>query len=288
MKKILTVISVVCLLQASSYAQENMKELNERLKQSEKNITDSLKKYIKNLPELTSMKQMEEIKNLQNDNAELKSIKSSLENDKKQLQSANSNELAKLKEDLNESKKEINTANSARVTAENEKNSIVNRNTSEWESFTKSYLKNEKFISDELYSLLKTKISANYQLKNELDIFQKNSIYLKAADGFIYEGKGDFKLVYSNLKNQIDNSNYSKQAQYQVDIQRMFDLVIFLSKELNDKLEVIKASNTESLRTDELKNWRYYRIGEKFPFIVDHIQKNYKKHTPFNFDPKNP
>ena len=288
MKKILTVISVVCLLQASSYAQENMKELNERLKQSEKNITDSLKKYIKNLPELTSIKQMEEIKNLQNDNAELKSIKSSLENDKKQLQSANSNELAKLKEDLNESKKEINTANSARVTAENEKNSIVNRNTSEWESFTKSYLKNEKFISDELYSLLKTKISANYQLKNELDIFQKNSIYLKAADGFIYEGKGDFKLVYSNLKNQIDNSNYSKQAQYQVDIQRMFDLVIFLSKELNDKLEVIKASNTESLRTDELKNWRYYRIGEKFPFIVDHIQKNYKKHTPFNFDPKNP
>jgi hypothetical protein len=288
MKKILILISILCLLKTNTHAQENLKEINEKLKQTEKNITDSLKKYIKNLPELTSIKQIEEIKNLQNENAELKLIRSSLENDKKQLQSSNSNELTKLKEDLKELTKENTIANNAKITAENEKNSIISRNNNEWESFTKSYLKSEKFISDELYNLLKTKISTNFQLKSELDIFQKNSVYLKAADGFIYEGKGDFKTVYSNLKNQIDNSNYSKQAQYQSDIQKIFDVIIFLSKELNDKLDVIKASNTESLRTDELKNWRYYKIGEKFPFIVDHIQKNYKKHTPFNFDPKNP
>ena len=68
----------------------------------------------------------------------------------------------------------------------------------------------------------------------------------------------------------------------------MFDLFLIIADGLVDKLNVIKESNTKSLRTDELQNWRYYKLAINFPYLKDLVQKNFEKHTPLNFDPKNP
>ena len=249
---------------------KKLRELELMILKLEKSLKDSLTASMTKLPSMVNQQQLDAIKSLTLQNEALIQEKKNLEIEKARLMS------------------EKNTLSADKIKAEGEKNAALAVKSSEWESYISNYLKKEKFISDDLYNKLKSQISSNNVLKNDLDVFQIQSKRLAAAEDFLYAGKGDFKTVYTNFKMTIDASKYPEQASSQKEFKAMFDLFLIIADGLADKLNVIKESNTESLRTDELQNWRYYKLAINFPYLKDLIQRNFVKHTPLNFDPKNP
>ncbi len=258
------------------------------IKNLKQNLIDTLTTSLKSLPNMVNQEHFDEVNRLNNEILSLKNVNGSIEAEKNKLILEKLNAESKLNTQKNEYEKEISALKTEKAKAESEKNSATASKVLEWEAYTRSYFKNEKFISDDLYNKLKIQVSTNSFLKSDLDSFQIQSKRLTATEDFLFAGKGDFKSVYKAFKNKIDNTKYPKQANSQKELQPMFDLFLIFADGLYEKLEVIKGSNTEALRTDELKKWRYHDLAINFPYLRDIIQKNYKKHTPLNFDPKNP
>lgn len=267
---------------------KKLQAIEQLIKNLEQQLKDSLTKTLKNLPSMVYQDQLDAIKSLTSQNDALIQEKLKLQADMASLTNNKNSAEAKLTTQKNEYETKITSLEKEKTKAETDKNTALANKTSEWEAYIKSYVKNEKFISTDLFNKLKVQISSNATLNSDLETFQIQSKRLAAAEDFLYVGNGTFKAVYSDFKNTIDAAKYPKQANAQKELQAMFDLFLIISDGLYEKLDVIKASNTETLRTEELKSWRYYKLAVNFPYLKDLIQKNFKKHTPLNFDPKNP
>lgn len=267
---------------------KKLQAIEQLIKNLEKQLKDSLTKTLKNLPSMVYQDQLDAIKSLTSQNDALMQEKLKFEADMASLIVYKNSAEANLNNQKNDFEKKIGFLEKEKTKAETDKNTVIANKTSEWEAYIKSYVKNEKFISTDLFNKLKVQISSNATLTSDLETFQIHSKRLAAAEDFLYLGNGTFKTVYTDFKNTIDAAKYPKQANAQKELQAMFDLFLIISDGLYEKLDVIKASNTEILRTEELKSWRYYKLAVNFPYLKDLIQKNFKKHTPLNFDPKNP
>ncbi len=152
-------------------------------------------------------------------------------------------------------------------------------------TYVEKFLQSEKFISDDLASNLRNHISTP-SLQSKLDTFLINAKIIKASEEFLYEGKGNFNLIYPNLKNGISNSKFKAQIKAQKEMLNMYSLFIIYADALINKLETIKASKNVETRTDELTNWKFYQFAILFPYLKENITKNYKIHTPLNIDTK--
>lgn len=272
----------------SSAELKKLQAIEQLIKNLEQQLKDSLTKTLKNLPSMVNQDQLAAIKSLTSQNDALIQEKLKLEADMASLIVYKNSAEANLNNQKIEYEKKISSLEKEKTKAEIDKNSVLMNKSSEWEAYAKIFMKNEKFISTDLFNKMKVQISSNATLTSDLETFQIQSKRLAAAEDFLYVGKGDFKTVYSDFKNIIDAVKYPEQASSQKELQAIFDLFLIISDGLYEKLDVIKASNTETLRTEELKSWRYYKLAVNFPYLKDLIQKNFKKHTPLNFDPKNP
>lgn len=267
---------------------KKLQAIEQLIKNLEKQLKDSLTKTLKNLPSMVYQDQLDAIKSLTSQNDALMQEKLKLEVDMASLIVYKNSAEFNLNNQKNDFEKKIGLLEKEKTKAETDKNTVLANKSSDWEAYSKIYLKNEKFISTDLFSKLKVQVSTNAMLTSDLETFQIQSKRIAAAEEFLYVGKGDFKNVYNDFKNPIEVVKYPKQASAQKELQAMFDLFLIISDGLYEKLDVIKASNTETLRTEELKSWRYYKLAVNFPYLKELIQKNFKKHTPLNFDPKNP
>jgi hypothetical protein len=267
---------------------KKLQVIEDMIKKLELSLKDSLKNTLKNLPSMVNQEHINEVTRLTQERDALIQSKISLETEKNKIIAEHYLAESKVNTDKAALQNKISSLEAENRKIESENMSILSKKTSEWEVYTTSYIKNEKLISDDLFSKLKLQISKKFLLQNELETFQIQSKRLSAAEDFLFLGKGDFKLVYSNFKNVIDASKYPEQAKAQKELQSMFDLFLILAFELNSQINVIKNSTNVSLRTDELNSMIYYSIIINFPYLKELIQKNYNKHTPLNFDPKNP
>ena len=269
---------------------KKLQAIEQLIKNLEQQLKDSLTKTLKNLPSMVFQEQLDAIKSLKSQNDALIQEKLKLETEMTSLiiyknsAEANLNNQkngadAKLTAQKNEYENEITKLNREKAKAESDKNTLLAYKSSEWEAYAKIYLKNEKFISTDLFNKLKVQISSNAMLISDLETFKIQSKRLAAAEDFLYVGKGDLKTVQTDFKNIIDASKYPEQANSQKELQAMFDLFLVLTKEFNAMLGPIKDVS-ESIRKSEIDNWRYYRIAVNFPYLKAKMQENYSKHKP--------
>ena len=267
---------------------KKLQAIEQLIKNLEQQLKDSLTKTLKNLPSMVYQDQLNAIKSLTSQNDALMQEKLKLEADMASLIVYKNSAEVNLNNQKIEFEKKLTSLEKEKTKAETDKNIVLANKSSDWEAYSKIYLKSEKFISTDLFNKMKVQISSNAMLNADLETFQSQSKRLAAAEDFLYLGKGDFKIVYKDFKYPIDAVKYPKQASAQKELQAMFDLFLTISQDLHETLDIIKASNTEILRTEELKSFLYYKLAINFPYLKELIQKNFKKHTPLNFDPKNP
>lgn len=266
-----------------------LKEIEDLVRNLELRLKDSLTKTLKGLPSMVNDEQQARINSLNGQIEILTQQKRSLEDEKANLINEKKGADAKLTNQKNEFESKITSLEKEKMNAERDKNTVIATNLSQWETYVKSYLKNEKFISTDLFNKMKVQISSNPMLISDLETFQSQSKRLAAAEDFLYDFKeknvpeslllSHLKTVQTDFKNIIDAMKYPEQANTQKELQVMFDLFFVLAKEFNAMLGPIEDVS-ESIRKSEIDNWRYYKIAVKFPYLKVVMQKNYKSHLP--------